>query len=56
VNGQLEVDYASNRVIFYPDAPGEPRLALPLQPLDVDIAQSLSSISARLRANQSNGQ
>jgi hypothetical protein len=48
LDGQLEMDYRRNRVVFHPNQLGEIVFQLPLQPLDVDIAQSLTRITEKL--------
>jgi hypothetical protein len=48
LNGELEIDYQHNRVMFHPNALREFTFSLPLTPLDVDIVRSLTQIGRRL--------
>jgi hypothetical protein len=48
LDGHLEMDYSRNRVVFHPNQLGETVFQLPLQPLDVDIVQSLARIAEKL--------
>jgi len=48
LDGQLEMDYSRNRVVFHPKQLGETVFQLPLQPLDVDIVQSLARMAEKL--------
>ena len=48
LDGQLEIDYNRNRVVFHPNRLEEIVFQLPLQPLDVDIAQSLTQMTEKL--------
>ena len=48
LNGELEIDYQHNTVKFHPNALCESTFSLPMTPLDVNIARSLTQISRRL--------
>jgi hypothetical protein len=48
LDGQLEIDYSRNRVVFHPNRLEETVFQLPLQPLDLDIAQSLTRMAEKL--------
>jgi hypothetical protein len=48
LNGELEIDYQRNRVMFHPNALRELTFSLPLTPLDVDVVRSLAQISRKL--------
>jgi hypothetical protein len=48
LNGELEIDYQRNRVMFHPNALRELRFSLPLTPSDVDVVRSLAQITRKL--------
>jgi hypothetical protein len=48
LNGELEIDYQHNRVMFHPNALGEFTFSLPLTPSDVDVVRSLAQITRKL--------
>ena len=48
LDGQLEIDYSRSRVVFHPNRLEETVFQLPLQPLDVDIVQSLTRMTEKL--------
>ena len=48
LNGELEIDYQRNRVMFHPNALREFTFSLPLTPSDVDVVRSLAQITRKL--------
>ena len=48
LNGELEIDYQRNRVMFHPNALRELTFSLPLTPSDVDVVRSLAQITRKL--------
>jgi hypothetical protein len=48
LNGELEIDYERNRVMFHPNALRELTFSLPLTPSDVDVVRSLARITRKL--------
>jgi len=48
LNGELEIDYQRNRVMFHPKALREFTFSLPLTPSDVDVVRSLAQITRKL--------
>jgi hypothetical protein len=51
LNGELEIDYQRNRVMFHPNAPREFTFSLPLTPSDVDVVRSLAQITRKLETH-----
>jgi hypothetical protein len=51
LNGELEIDYQRNRVMFHPNALRELRFGLPLTPSDVDVVRSLAQITRKLETH-----
>jgi len=51
LNGELEIDYQRNRVMFYPNALRELTFSLPLAPSDVDVVRSLAQITRKLETH-----
>jgi hypothetical protein len=51
LNGELEIDYQLNRVMFHPNALREFTFSLPLTPSDVDVVRSLARITRRLETH-----
>ena len=43
LNGELEIDYQRNRVMFHPNALRELTFSLPLTPSDVDVMRIISA-------------
>ena len=48
LDGELEIDYQRNRVMFHPNALREFTFSLPLAPSDVDVVRSLAQITRKL--------
>jgi hypothetical protein len=42
VSGELEIDYLRNRVVFHPNDLNDVAFQLPLAPLDINIARSIT--------------
>jgi hypothetical protein len=53
LNGELEIDYQRNRVMFHPNALREFTFSLPLAPSDVDVVRSLAQITRKLDTHSS---
>ena len=53
LNGELEIDYQRNRVMFHPNALRELTFSLPLTPSDVDVVRSLAQITRKLEMHSS---
>ena len=53
LNGELEIDYERNRVMFHPNALRELTFSLPLAPSDVDVVRSLAQITRKLETHSS---
>jgi hypothetical protein len=51
LNGELEIDYQRNRVMFHPNALREFTFSLPLTPSDVDVVRSLAQITRKLETH-----
>ena len=51
LNGELEIDYERNRVMFHPNALRELTFSLPLTPPDVDVVRSLAQITRKLETH-----
>ena len=51
LNGELEIDYQRNRVMFYPNALRELTFSLPLTPSDVDVVRGLAQITRKLETH-----
>ena len=51
LNGELEIDYQRNRVMFHPNALRDLTFSLPLTPSDVDVVRSLAQISRKLETH-----
>ena len=51
LNGELEIDYQRNRVMFHPNALRELTFSLPLTPSDVDVVRSLAQITRKLETH-----
>ena len=51
LNGELEIDYRRNRVMFHPNALREFTFSLPLAPSDVDVVRSLAQITRKLHTH-----
>jgi hypothetical protein len=51
LNGELEIDYQRNRVMFHPNALRELTFSLPLAPSDVDVVRSLAQITRKLETH-----
>jgi hypothetical protein len=51
LNGELEIDYQRNRVMFHPNALRKFTFSLPLTPSDVDVVRSLAQITRRLETH-----
>ena len=51
LNGELEIDYHRNRVMFHPNALRELTFSLPLTPSDVDVVRSLARITRKLETH-----
>ena len=53
LDGELEIDYQRNRVMFHPNALREFTFSLPLTPSDVDVVRSLAQITRKLHTHSS---
>ena len=53
LNGELEIDYQRNRVMFHPNALRDLTFSLPLTPADVDVVRSLEQITRKLEMHSS---
>jgi hypothetical protein len=53
LDGELEIDYQRNRVMFHPNALREFTFSLPLAPSDVDVVRSLAQITRKLDTHSS---
>ena len=51
LNGELEIDYQRNRVMFHPNALRDFTFSLPLTPSDVDVVRSLAQITRKLETH-----
>ena len=51
LNGELEIDFQRNRVMFHPNALREFTFSLPLTPSDVDVVRSLAQITRKLETH-----
>jgi hypothetical protein len=51
LNGELEIDYQRNRVMFHPNALREFTFSLPLTPSDVDVVRSLTQTTRKLETH-----
>jgi hypothetical protein len=53
LNGELEIDYQRNRVMFHPNALRDFTFSLPLTPSDIDVVRSLAQITRKLDTHSS---
>jgi hypothetical protein len=51
LNGELEIDYQRDRVMFHPNGRREFTFSLPLTPSDVDVVRSLAQSTRRLETH-----